>query len=135
MVHDASTVLPTAAAFGPDEDAASSLEHEVESLSRARSSRPYHDDGWADNDHYFEYDEPVHVYAAGEWNRLHKDLGEMQVNGAITRQWKRGREEITQILSWCRDVLGNENLQREYFVEYFYGANLPLFGVCCRCLD
>ena len=53
----------------------------------------------------------------------------------MRRQWKRGREEITPILSRRRYLVRKESVRREDFVECFYGANTPLFGMFRQRLD
>ena len=85
MVNDESAVLPAAAVFNSDEGTTSPPAEEVDSLSRSRPSRPCHDDGWIDDDHYFQYDDPADSFAADEWKEVYKNLDEIQVNGAIER--------------------------------------------------
>ena len=81
MVNDESAVLPVDVGFDSDEGTALSLAVEVDSLSRARSSRPCHDDGWIDDNHYFQSDKPADAYVANEWKEVCKDFDEIQVNG------------------------------------------------------
>ena len=92
MVDDESSVLPSAAAIDPDEHDAS------DSLFQSRPSRPCHDEGWLDDDHYFDHDEPIDPCSV-DWKEMYKDMDEIQVNGAIRRQWVRlGMEEVRQII-------------------------------------
>lgn len=39
-------------------------------------------------------------------------MDEMQVNGAMKMHWKRGKEEVKQILAQCVEVLGKANERR-----------------------
>ena len=109
MVNSESEVLPSTLGMPPDdvlghneeqgaaqgldedgEDDALSEVDGVESLFRPRASRPSNDDGWLDYDHYSHLDAPADSYADGEWRERDSDLDEIQVNGAIRRQWKKG---------------------------------------------
>ena len=86
------------------------------------------DGDWLDEDGHFQHDAPVDPFV-DEWKEKYKDLDEIQINGAIRRQWKLGKKEIREILANCRDVLGKDNdaLRREDFVLHFYGVNSPIF--------
>ena len=56
-------------------------------------------------------------------------MDEIQVNGAIRRHWDKVKDEIRQIMSQCKNLLGKDDLRREDFVEYMYGSSSPLFGL------
>ena len=86
MVNDESTVLPVAVAFTSDEASALSLANEVASLSLLRSSRPCHDNGWINEDHYAQSNKFVDSFNASEWKEVYNDLGETRVNGSVKRQ-------------------------------------------------
>ena len=136
MVNSESQVLPATHAFptesldgeqqGKETDNSLHLD-DVETIYRARASRPGSNDGWLDTDHYFAQDLPADSYKDGEWKEKYKDLDEIQVNGASRRQWKKGISEIEQIMNRCKEVFSKDDLCREDFVEYFHGANSPLF--------
>ena len=84
--------------------------NEFNNLSRSRPSRPYQDDGWLDTDHYFEDDAPTDSFNSSKWKEKYKDMDEIQVNGAIKRQWMRGKKEVEQILARCKHVIGRDRL-------------------------
>ena len=65
--------------------------------------------GWLDKDNYFEDDAPADTFE-DEWKEKYKDLDEIQVNGALKRQWKRGKDEINQIMELCRNVFGKKDI-------------------------
>ena len=132
-MHNKSFVLLSAAAFHSNSDSASSLADDADTIFGSRSSRPCLDDGWINEDHYYQSaDEPADSHVANEWKEKYQDLDEIRVNGAMKRQWMRGREEIQQVTARCKDIIGKESLRREDFVEHFFGANSPLFDVCRR---
>ena len=85
MVNSESEVLPATSAI-PTEGVVN--EEQGGELLASRLSR---DDGWLDSDHYFEQDLPSDSFKDGEWKERYKDLDEIQVNGAIRRQWKKGK--------------------------------------------
>ena len=99
MVNDKSTVMSTAVAYESDEASALSLANEVASLSPSplMLNRPCHDNGWINEDHYAQSDTPVDLFNASKWKEVYKDLDEIWVNGAIKRQWMRGKEEVEKI--------------------------------------
>ena len=108
-------------------------EGDLDSLFRARSSRPHLDKGWEDNDHYYQqHDVPGDQFSADEWKEKYKDMDEIHVNGSKQRQWNQGKEEIRQILKQCEELIGKESLRREDFVEFFFGVRSPLFEVFQR---
>ena len=132
MVLDESNVLPSPAAFDSNETDDPISIGVDETLSQSRPSRPSQDQGWLDEDHYFEHDLPSEEFNPGEWKEEYKHMDEIQVNGALRRQWKFGRKEITQIRARCSVVLGKESLRREDFVEWFYRVDSPLFDLFWR---
>ena len=81
----------------------------MESCFRSRPSRAYLDRSWPDEDNYFEDDAPADTFE-DEWKEKYKDLDEIQVNGALKRQWKRGKDEINQIMELCRNVFGKKDI-------------------------
>ena len=81
----------------------------LKSRFRSRPSRAYLDSDWLDKDHYFEDNAPADTFE-DEWKEKCRDLDEIQVNGALNRQWKRGQDEINQMMELCRNVLGKEDL-------------------------
>ena len=86
MVHDGSFVLPSAVAFLSNSDSASSLADDADTISASRSSRPCRDDGWIDEDNYYQLaDEPADSHVANEWKEKYHDLDEIQVNRAMKR--------------------------------------------------
>ena len=113
------------------EEAAEDLSEidDVKSIFCLRPSRPSNDHGWLDSDHYSQLDLPTDSYTDGEWKERYTDLDEIQINGAIRRQWIQGQKEIRQIVSKCTDVLGKDEVRREDFVEHIYGFTSPLFEV------
>ena len=131
MVNSESEVLPATSAVPTEgvvnEEQGGELLEDVDALLQARASRPSRDDGWLDSDHYFEQDLPSDSFKDGERKERYKDLDEIQVNGAIGRQWKKGKLEIEEIMNRCTVVLGKDELFREDFVEYFHGPNSRLF--------
>ena len=67
MVHAKSSVLPLAAAFPSNSDFEPSLADDAETISGSRSSRPSHDDGWINEDHYYQSaNEPVDSHVTNE---------------------------------------------------------------------
>ena len=92
MVDSESAVLPAPAAFDPADSGDSSTESESDATFASRPSRPFQDNGWMDEDHYNEVDVPTDCHNASKWKQTYKDLGEIQVNGTIKRQWKIGIE-------------------------------------------
>ena len=121
MVNDESTVLHTVVAFESNEASTLSFANEVASLSLSGSSRPCHGNGWINEDHYAQSNTPVDSSNASKWKGMCKDLDEIWVNGGIKRQWRRGKEEVEQILRQYKDVLGKERLRQEDLFEYFFG--------------
>ena len=132
MVHDESAVLPAPAAFDPDNGEDCYLLSEFNSPTVSRSSRPFQDTGWADDDHYHESDLPTDQIVPSEWTEKYKDLDQIQVNAAIKRQWKKGRKEIEQVIIKCQSIFDSDSIRREDLTEYFYGPNSPLFELLCR---
>ena len=96
-----------------------------------RPSRPFQDDDWTEQDHYYDGDLPEES-CSEKWNRVYHDLDEIQVNGAIRRHWSKGKEEVRQVVARTRKVLGNERPCRSDLTKHFYGRFSPLFGVCHR---
>ncbi len=135
MANSKSEVLPLPVGLPDGEEGLSILSDDLGSLFHSRPSRPCQDNRWCDEDHYFQHDAPVDVFDKKEWKETYKDLDKIQVNGAIQRQWKRGRIEFEQILAQCKDVIGKESLSQGDFVEYFHGANSPLFHLFQKRLD
>ena len=119
MVHDESAVLPAPATFNPDDGEDCDPLPEFCSLSVSRSSRPFQDTGWADDDHYHESDLPTDQFVPSEWAEKYKDLGQIQVNAAIKRQWKKGRKEIEQVVTKCQSIFDSDSIRREDLTEYF----------------
>ena len=109
------------------EEQAGQQTEDVGSILHSRASRSSRDDVWLDTDHYFEQDLPSDSFKDGEWKERYKDMDEIQVNGAIRRQWKKGKLEIEEIVNRCSVVLGKDELFREDFVECFHGPNSRLF--------
>ena len=126
MVDSESAVLPAPAAFDPADSGDSSSESESDAPFASRPSRPFQDNGWMDGDHYSEADVPTDCHNASEWTEKYKDLDEIQVNGAIKRQWKIGIEEVKQIIKQCQKVIGKESIRRADMSNHFYGPNSPL---------
>ena len=95
MVNSKSQVLPATHALpteslvgeqqGKETDNSLQLD-DVQTLYRARASRPSSDNGWLDTNHYFDQDLPANSYKDGKWKEKYKDLNEIQVNGASRRQ-------------------------------------------------
>ena len=85
-----------------------------------------------DEDHYSEADVPTDCYNASGWTEKYKDLDKIQVNGAIKRQWKIGREEIKQIIKQCKKIIGKEIIERADLSDHFYGPNSPLLDLFRR---
>ena len=115
MVDGESAVLPAPAAFDLDDLAASLLdEPELDETepSVSRSSRPFTDKDWMDQDHYFDGDLPTDQHGSAEWKETYKDMDEIQVNAAIRRQWKRGRNEVKQVIAQCHKVIGRDDIRR-----------------------
>ena len=81
----------------------SETEDDLQSRFRSRPSRAYLDSGWLDEDNYFEDNTPADTFE-DEWKEKYKDLDEIQVNGALKRQWKRGKDEINHIMEWKKDL-------------------------------
>ena len=73
MVDDESAVLPAPTAFDPDESVDSPPVGEFDTLSISRPSRPFRDNGWIDDDHYFEADVPDEHHDPNEWKEVYKD--------------------------------------------------------------
>ena len=118
MVHAKSSVLPLAAAFPSNSDFEPSLADDANTISASRSSRPCLDDGWLDEDNcYQSVDEPADSHVANEWKEKYHDLDKIRVNGAMKRQWMRGREEIQQLTTRCEDIIGKRRV---------YGKNTSL---------
>ena len=86
MVDGESDVLPAAAGLDASEGDASISTDPLHSISQSRPSRPCHDDGWLDKDHYFENDDPADTCDYDKWKEKYKDIDEIQVNGAIRKQ-------------------------------------------------
>ena len=115
MVDGESAVLPAFAASDLDDLAASLPDSELnepeldeEVSSNSRPSRPFRDNGWMDADHYFDAELPTDQHDPNEWTKTYKDIDEIQVNAAIKRQWKRGRDEVKQVIAQCRKVIKRE---------------------------
>ena len=67
--------------------------------------------------------------------KKNKDINEIQVKGAIRKQWTRGKQEIQQVIAQCKHVMGKESNSQEAFVEHFFDAKSPLFHLCRRRLN
>ena len=59
MVDGESDVLSTAVGLAARNGDLSISTDPSHSISQSRPSRPCHDDGWLDKDHYFENDDPA----------------------------------------------------------------------------
>ena len=78
MVDGESAVLPAPAAFDLDDLAASLLdEPELDETepSVSRSSRPFTDKDWMDQDHYFDGDLPTDQHGSAEWKDIALSAG------------------------------------------------------------
>ena len=113
MVDGESAVLPAPAAFDLDDLAASLLdEPELDETepSVSRSSRPFTDKDWMDQDHYFDGDLPTDQHGSAEWKETYKDMDEIQVNAAIRRQWKRGPNKVKQVIAQCHKAIRRDDI-------------------------
>ena len=89
MVLDESFVLPAEVALdSADDEGDECFESPV-----ARLSRPFEDTDWTDQDHFYDGDLPEES-CPGEWKLVHRDLDDIQFNGAIRRHWSKGKEEV-----------------------------------------
>ena len=77
MVDGESAVLPAPAAFGSADPDDSLPVFESDAPSEARPSRPFQDNGWMDEDHYYDADVPADCYNPREWTETYKDLDEI----------------------------------------------------------
>jgi len=135
VVDGESAVLPAPAAFDLDDPAASLLDEpelDLAEPSISRPSRPFIDKDWVDEDHYFDGDLPTDQYGSGEWKETYKDIDEIQFNGSIRRHWKRGQNEVRQVIAQCRKVIGRDDVRREDLSRHFYGIQSPLFHLLRR---
>ena len=129
VVDGESAVLPAPAAFDLDDPAASLLDEpelDLAEPSISRPSRPFIDKDWVDEDHYFDGDLPTDQYGSGDWKETYKDIDEIQFNGSIRRHWKRGQNEVRQVIAQCRKVIGRDDVRREDLSRHFYGIQSPL---------
>ena len=55
------------------------------------------------------------------------DMGKIWVNGAIKRQWTRGRKESQQVTTQCKNIIGKESIWCKDVIEHLFGSNSPLF--------
>ena len=85
-VDGESDVLPAPAAFDPADSGDSSSESESDAPFASRPSRPFQDNGWMDEDYYYDADVSADCYNPREWSETYKDLDEIQVSGAIKQQ-------------------------------------------------
>jgi len=111
MVDGESAVLPAPAAFDLDDLAASLLdEPELDETepSVSRSSRPFTDKDWMDQDHYFDGDLPADQHGSAEWKETYKDMDEIQVNYLLPF-----RERQLVVRSRRQHRRGNDCLARE----------------------
>ena len=105
MVNNESEVLPSPVPGdeeGTTYDATTLIDDPGSLIHRARSSRPtsfYKDGGWRDGDHYFD-DRPSDDYQPG-WKEAYTRMDDIQVNGALRRQWIIAQAEIEQITDRC----------------------------------
>ena len=128
-------MLPAPAAFDLDDPAASLLDEpelDLAEPSISRPSRPFIDKDWVDEDHYFDGDLPTDQYGSGEWKETYRDIDEIQFNGSIRRHWKRGQNEVRQVIAQCRKVIGRDDVRREDLSRHFYGIQSPLFHLLRR---
>ena len=115
MVNDESKVLPTAVVFESGKAASAlSLVNKVASLSISRSCRPCHDNGWINDDHYTQSNEPSDSFNVSEWKEVYKDLDKIRVNGAIKRQWMRAHLQIV-----VEGRKSHDNMRNQIYTSVF----------------
>ena len=74
MVNSESEVIPSPAGLHAGNVDEALPTDDLDSVLRSRSSRPHLDNGWLDEDHYFDGNVPTDEYVHGEWKEIYRDI-------------------------------------------------------------